>query len=153
MLDNKKVDVIPGGTNFYPMNPDNDSVEEIDKMLEAFDELEEYYQTGLRFMRTLLGHIIPSDDFRLDAFISVLDMMLADTPTGQGIIIVRRGRNVSQGTGALLSSNDWQLGARFGDKVVLTMYQVTGTKGWKKPNLWVPNIRLPEGIVYYDVKD
>ena len=153
VLDNKKVDVIPGGTNFYPMNPDNDSVEEIDKMLEAFDELEEYYQTGLRFMRTLLGHIIPSDDFRLDAFISVLDMMLADTPTGQGIIIVRRGRNVSQGTGALLSSNDWQLGARFGDKVVLTMYQVTGTKGWKKPNLWVPNIRLPEGIVYYDVKD
>ena len=36
-------------------------------------------------------------------------------------------------------------------KVVLTMYQVTGNKGWGGKQLWVPNIKLPQGAVYYDV--
>lgn len=74
------------------------------------------------------------------------------TPLGnQGILIVRRGRDVAQGTGALLSPNDWQLGGSFPRKVVLTMYQVTGTKGWGGKPLWVPNIKLPDGAVYYDI--
>lgn len=79
--------------------------------------------------------------------------LLSENPTMQGILIVRRERNVAQGTGALLSPNDWQLGATFTDKVVLTMYQVTGTKGWGGKKLWVPNIKLPHGMVYYDVNE
>ena len=66
-------------------------------------------------------------------------------------MIVRRERNVAQGTGALLSSDDWNLGESFADKVVLTMYQVTGTKGWSGKKLWIPNIKLPSNTVYYDV--
>ena len=64
---------------------------------------------------------------------------------------MRRGRNVAQGTGALLSPNDWQLGGSITDKVVLTMYQVTGEKGWGGRPLWVPNIKLPHDTMYYDV--
>ena len=51
----------------------------------------------------------------------------------------------------MLSPNDWQLGAQFTDKVVLTIYQVTGNKGWHGKQLWVPNIKLPHDMVYYDV--
>lgn len=51
----------------------------------------------------------------------------------------------------LLSPNDWQLGAQFTDNVVLTVYQVTGNKGWQGKPLWVPNIKLPHNMVYYDV--
>ena len=87
----------------------------------------------------------------LGVFVSVLDTILADTPTGQGILIVRRDRDVAQGTGALLSPNDWKLGGQFTNKPVLTMYQVTGTKGWKNKQMWVPNIKLPHGIMYYNV--
>ena len=82
---------------------------------------------------------------------SVLDTMLADTPAGQCILIVRRERDVAQGTGALISPNDWKLGGQFTDKPVLTMYQVTGNKGWKGKKLWIPNIKLPHGTMYYDV--
>ena len=47
--------------------------------------------------------------------------------------------------------NDWKLGSQFTDKTVLTMYQVTGNKGWKGRKLWIPNIKLPHGTMYYDV--
>ena len=79
--------------------------------------------------------------------------MLSEKPTAQGILIVRRGRDVAQGTGAMLSPNDWKLGASFSEQAVLTMYQVTGAKGWGGRPLWIPNIRLPDGVVYYDVRE
>lgn len=151
VLDNDRVEIISGGTNYYPFNPDNDSIETISQLLENFSNDESHYQVNLRFIKEILSHIIPSPDFKLTAFQSVIDTILSEKPAGQGILIVRRGRNVAQGTGALLSPNDWQLGASFQDKVVLTMYQVTGTKGWGGRQLWVPNIKLPHNTMYYDV--
>ncbi len=105
----------------------------------------------MRIVKEVLSHIIPSPDFKLKAFVSVIDTILSEQPAGQGILIVRRNRDVAQGTGALLSPNDWKLGSEFSSKVVLTMYQVTGNKGWGGRPLWVPNIKLPGDIIYYDV--
>lgn len=151
VLDNKHVEIISGGTNYYPLYPDNNTIESISELLKTFDSAEPYYQVSLKFIKEILSHIVPSSDFKLSAFISVLDTLLADMPTAQGILIVRRERDVAQGTGALISSNDWKLGGKFTDKPVLTMYQVTGNKGWKGRKLWVPNIKLPHGTMYYDV--
>ena len=151
VLDNDHVAVISGGTNYYPFYPENDSIEGISKLLESFLETEPYYQVSLRLIKEIFSHIIPSPDFKLRAFQSIIDTLLAEQPAAQGILIVRRGRNVAQGTGALLSPNDWQLSGSFPDKTVLTMYQVTGTKGWGGKPLWVPNIKLPDNTMYYDV--
>jgi len=153
VLDNDHVEMISGGTNYYPSNPDNDSIEVISEILKTFNNEEPYYQVSLRLIRELLSKIVPSPDFKLRAFISVIDTMLSDLPASQGILIVRRNRDVAQGTGALLSPNDWQLGAGFPQKVVLTMYQVTGRKGWRGKPLWVPNIKMPEGVIYYDITE
>ncbi len=151
VLDNDHVNVISGGTNYYPANLDNDSIDDISELLKAFDENEPYYQVNLHLIKNILEHISTSSDFRIDAFMSVLDSIMSDTPTAQGMLIVRRNRDVAQGTGALLSPNDWTLGGQFPSKVVLTMYQVTGNKGWGGRQLWVPNIKLPNDILYYDV--
>lgn len=151
VLDNDHVEIISGGTNYYPFNPSNDSIEVISNLLKDFSNDEPYYQVNLRFIKELLSHIIPSPDFKIEAFKSAIDTILSETPTGQGILIVRRERNITQGTGALLSPNDWKLGGTFHNKVVLTMYQVTGTKGWSSKHLWVPNIKLPHNMLYYDV--
>ena len=151
VLDNDHVEFISGGTNYYPNYPDNDSIEGISKIMEPFSNDEPYYQVSLRLIKELLSHVIPSPDFKLKAFCSVIDTMLSESPAGQGILIARRNRDVAQGTGALLSPNDWNLGSSFSSKVVLTMYQVTGNKGWGGKPLWVPNIKLPDGIIYYDV--
>lgn len=151
VLDNKHVEFISGGTNYYPLLPDNNSIESISKLLQSFSEAEPYYQVSLRLMKEILSHITSSPDFKLRIFQSVIDTILAEQPSAQGILVVRRDRNIAQGTGALLSPNDWQLGSSFSDKVVLTMYQVTGTKGWGGKQLWIPNIKLPENMMYYDV--
>lgn len=153
ILDNEHVEILFGGTNYYPFYPDNDTIEDISKLLEPFSEEEPYYQVNLRFIKKILSHIVASPDFKLDAFLSVIDTILSEQPTGQGILIVRRERNVAQGTGALLSPNDWQLGGTFLNKIVLTIYQVTGTKGWGGKALWVPNIKLPHDTMYYDVNE
>ena len=151
VLDTDHVEAISGGTNYYPFYPDNNTIEQISDLLAAFSEDEPYYQVSLRFIKEILSHIITGPDFKLKSFLSIIDTMLAESPTTQGVLIVRRNRDIAQGTGALLSPNDWQLGGSFPRKVVLTMYQVTGNKGWGGKPLWVPNIKLPQGAVYYDV--
>ena len=151
VLDNKKVFTLSGGTNYYPYYPDNHSIEDLDKLLAPFDDAEPSYQVSLRLLKELFSHISSAEDFKISSFVSVLDTMLAEHPASQGVLIVRRNRNVAQGTGALLSPNDWSLGASFPSKVVLTMYKVTGQKGWGGKQLWVPNIKLPDNVVYYDV--
>ena len=151
VLDNDHVEMLSGGTNYYPFNPDNDSIEALSTLLKPFESSEPYYQVSLRIIKEILKHIVPSSDFKMDAFLSVIDSILAEQPTMQGILIVRRERDVAQGTGALLSPNDWQLGKNFPSNLVLTMYQVTGKKGWHGKKLWVPNIKLPGNIIYYDV--
>ncbi len=153
VLDNKRVSVLPGGTNYYPFDPKNDTIADIDKLLASFSDEEPYYQVNLRLIKEVFKHIIPSDDFKQSAFMSLIEMFLAERPTAQAILIVRRNRNVAKGTGALLSPNDWKLGGQFHDKVVLTMYQMTGEKGWNGQKIWVPNIKLPENTMYYDVSE
>lgn len=151
VLDSNCVEMLSGGTNYYPSYPDNDSIEELSELLEPFNADEQYYQVNLRIIKKILSHIIPSPDFKLKAFVSIIDTILSEQPTGQGILIVRRNRDVAQGTGALLSPNDWRLGSEFPSNLVLTMYQVTGNKGWGGRKLWIPNIKLPNDIIYYDV--
>lgn len=151
VLDTDHVAAISGGTNYYPFSLDNNSIDDISNLLAAFSETEPYYQVSLRLMKEILSHVVAGSDFKLPSFMAIIDTMLAEAPTTQGILIVRRNRDIAQGTGALLSPNDWQLGGSFPRKIVLTMYQVTGTKGWGGKKLWVPNIKLPEGAVYYDV--
>ena len=151
VLDNNHVSIIPGGTNYFPLAPENNTIEAISEMLMDFSNDEPYYQVNLHFIKKILSYIVPSPDFKLSAFISVIDALIAEKPTGQGILLVRRNRDVAQGTGALLSPNDWKLGGSFTDKIVLTMYQVTGRKGWGGKQLWVPNIKLPHNTVYFDV--
>lgn len=153
VLDNQKVFMLSGGTNYYPFNPDNDSIDALDTLLAPFDDKEPSYQINLHLMKEIFRHIISDEDFSVGSFMSVLDTILAEKPSAQGVLIVRRGRDVAKGTGALLSPNDWSLGASFPDKVVLTMYKMTGRKGWNGKELWVPNIKLPSNVVYYDVKE
>ena len=151
VLDNKKLAMISGGINYYPYSPENDTIADIDRLLDAFDDSQPCYQVSLRLMQEIFLHIKSEDDFKVSVFNAVIGMILSEKPAGQGVLIVRRNRNVAKGTGALLSPNDWQLGASVKDKIVLTMYQMTGEKGWGGKKIWVPNIKLPENLVYYDV--
>lgn len=154
VINKEAVSIIPGGTNFFPYDLKNDTTEEISEMLKPFDEKQTSYQVSLTLMVNLLKHIKDTgSNCPVSSYIDILKAQLAESPRAQGILIVRRNRDVAKGTGALLSPNDVQLGKKFPDKTILTMYQVTGSKGWDGEKLWVPNIRFPEGKVYYQVEE
>lgn len=152
VLDTNKLLLISGGTNYYPFYPNNNTIEQLDALLHRFSDAEPYYQVSLKMMIEIFSHVTSEgNDFVISNYTSAITSILREKPTAQGILIIRRNRDVAQGTGALLSPNDWELGARFQDKVVLTCYKVTGKKGWGGKELWVPNIKFPSGMVYYDV--
>lgn len=150
VIDMQMVNLVAGGTNYYPNDPDNIGINELNALLSNFDG-QGYYQVGLKMILQILEHIIPSDDFNIAAFEGVIKAIMSKNPTEQGVLIVRRNRAVTQGTGSLLSPNDRALGESFSNRVVLTMYQIIGEFGWKRDNLWVPNVKLPDFINYYDV--
>ena len=153
VMDLSKVSIIPGGKNFFPYEVDNDNIAILDKMMASFDDKEVKYQVSLQLVDKLLSHILVRD-FPLTAFRSFIQSFTAQNPREQAVLLVRRNRDIRRGSRALLSPDDWNIGEQIHDKVVLTMYQVTGNpeKGWDGKKVWVPNIKLPDDIAYYDVK-
>ncbi|URN83917.1 Z1 domain-containing protein [Acetobacterium wieringae] len=152
VISKKSVALISGGVNYFPIAPSNISIFELDSMLEPFND--EYNSINLNMMIKILEQTVSeNDDWSNTAFISFIKAYIAENPLAQGIIMVRRDRNISKDTGTLLSPNDRQLGKQFNDQIVLTLYKVTGKKGWDGKKLWIPNIKFPDGMVYYQLND
>ena len=148
VLEKKIVGVYTGGVNYFPFYPVNNNLQALDSLMSAFDD--GVFQISLKMMSRILEQIdSESDDWDKSAFIGFLNAFLADNPSAQGEIIVRRNRDIAKGTGTLLSPNDRSLGDMYPDVVVLTLYKVTGSKGWNGKQIWIPNIKLPENYIYY----
>lgn len=151
VLDNKALSTFCGGVNYFPFAPSNKDIASLDKMLEKFDG-NDVYTVSVKFVISLLEQVENSgNDWTAQSFIGFLNSIIADTPLAQAKLIVRRERDIAEGTGTLLSENDRKLGDSFTDITVLTMYKVTGKKGWNGDKVWIPNIKLPDDLIYYSV--
>lgn len=79
VLDNKKVFMLSGGTNYYPFNPENSTIDDIDKLLAPFSENTTSYQVHLNLMKEIFSHITSDEDFNIQSFLSVIDMLLSES--------------------------------------------------------------------------
>ena len=148
VLDKNVVITFTGGVDYFPFSPENKSIENIDKLLSRFGD--DIYSVNLNIFVNILEYIdSDTDDWKPSNFIGILQTMLSEKPSMQGKLIVRRERDISKGTGTLLSPNDRELGKLITDFPVLIMYKVTGNKGWNGRKIWIPNIKLPGTDVYY----
>lgn len=152
VIDKKAVGIYSGGVNYFPFYPLNKDIVAIDEILAAFAD--EVYTVSLKLITKVLD-LVDSEtaDWNAKVFKGFINSMLAENPSEQGKIIVRRNRDISKGTGTLLSPNDRKLGDQYDDEVVLTLYKVTGNKGWNGEKIWIPNIKLPGDRVYYSGND
>lgn len=148
VIDLKNVLVISGGHNYFPDDPINDTKADIDSILSDLSDDVPSYPASLEVMRKILLHVKSDDAFDPAGYVDYLDSILAEDLHAQGVLIVRRNRHITQGTGALLSPNDYKLAESNAGKVVLVMYEVDGS-GWKQNPIWVPDIRIPDSNVYY----
>lgn len=148
VLDNNVVLTFTGGVNYFPFYPENKSIEVLDELLAKFEE--STYSVSLRLFNSILEQILSeSEDWKAEDFIGILETILAEDPSAQGKLIVRRERDIAKGTGTLLSPNDRALGDSITEYPVLILYKVTGSKGWNGRKIWIPNIKLPGEDIYY----
>lgn len=148
VLDNKVVGIYSGGVNYFPFYPVNTDITSLDELLSPFGD--EVYSVSMKLIIRVLEMVSSEvNDWDQKAFIGFANSLLAENPSAQGRLIVRRGRDIAKGTGTLLSPNDRRLGEEYPDDLVLTLYKVTGNKGWNGLQLWIPNIKLPGDSVYY----
>jgi len=150
VLDKKAVSIFSGGVNYFPFYPTNKNISTLDVLLKPFGE--DVYSVNLKLIMRLLEETgSESGDWDVTAFIGFVKTFITESPSAQGRLIVRRERDISKGTGTLLSPNDRRLGDEINDEIVLTLYKIKGDKGWDNKQFWIPNIKLPGDIVYYSV--
>ena len=148
IIDKNKLQIIAGGVNYFPNFPTEKNFLELDRLLKNYssDNYVEIADINLFKNIIKLCHSEYKADWPSDIYTNCIDS-LASKITYNSILIVRTNRNISRGTGTLLSPDDRKLGSEFKKQLVLTMYQINGesTKGWRGKPLWIPNIKFPEG--------
>lgn len=153
VLDVRYLNAIVGGMNFFASNPIDDNTSEIDKTLSDIANTGSC-QTDKETIIKLLSMVGSTDneDFSSNKYIACVHALCSKRPSVKLRLIIRRNREISKGTGTLLSENDRRLGSQFDEEIVLTMYRVNGdkSKGWNGKPLWIPNIKFPKDICFYD---
>jgi len=154
VVDSKLMDVIVGGVNYFPNFPKRKHVKQVDDMLAQYHG-QDMHETTLNGIITLLENFESEDksDWSNTAFVNCIKALKASHAENKAMLIVRRDRSISKGTGTLLSPIDRSLGDSVKEIPVLTLYRINGEKdkGWAGQPLWVPNIKLPEGRNFYKV--
>lgn len=153
VLDRSSYSMLVGGTNYFPSKPLQSNAEEIERALDGLDD-------------SRMGHVVRPDQIMelllqtktkepiswpVAAFLEAVQAVDARSENERFRVLVRRNRRISKDTGTLLSPDDRSLGAQYQKETLLTLYEVTGEKelGWQGRRFWIPNIKLPEGMVFH----
>lgn len=146
VLNKSMLNILVGGSNYFPVNPINKTYSEISAMVKDYKDDDEPIIVPLKFIIKILNHF-EAENFDIAGYQAMMQTAINKDSLTKGMVMVRRNRNISYGKRALLSPNDWETTNAFKDKFVLTLYQVNGNKPelhWPgKEDLWVPNIKLP----------
>jgi len=156
VLDNASLCVINGGVDMFDSNPSGNNTTQIDQMLS--NSIGINYSICDKAMAISLLSLLESsspEDFNTKKYISCIESLSLKRPSIKIKLIVRTNRDIAKGTGTLLSPNDRDLGKSFNDDIVLTLYRVNGSidKGWNGHPLWIPNIKFPDNMCFYDTLD
>ena len=136
-----------GGVNYFTDSVSDDFTKELDLLLGLND--------GVKTMNSsqvieILGYCSGGSNPQIDLYCECLRTLTANG-YGQCQVYIRTDRDISKGTGTLLSPDDRLLSMEDHNKVVLLMYRLFGEarKGWQDKPLWIPNIKFPIGICFY----
>lgn len=157
VLDNKALNLIVGGVNFFSSNPKQDFTSEIDEIISGYSESVPYHIVNSDFLTELLEYVgdVNSEDWDNKKYINTVAALATKRPTTKFALIIRKNRDIGKGTGTLLSPTDRKIGDSLQDWVILTLYRVNGSKakGWNEIPFYIPNIKLPTNVCVFDTID
>ena len=156
---NKDFYVVKGGKNYFPLYPNENNLVTTNDVLSQINELYNTTNEGVLELSTddlinVLESLGSFDviDWDLSTFIQSIRVLSTKRPTMNNILILRYDRNLSKGTGTMLSPDDRKLGKRYSSDIVVTLYLIKGNKdkGWIGTDFWMPNIKLPENLDFWN---
>ncbi|WP_257202420.1 Z1 domain-containing protein [Corynebacterium cystitidis] len=155
VLNREFIRPIVGGVNYFAENPVVPNMDQLDELLRGFEAAgENFIWVSSQTLVSILSHFeTDPDDFPIENYTSALLTLLKKNPGHQSSLVIRTGRKVSQATGSLLSPKDRALSDSINATAVLVLYRIEGNLGWASNPIWVPNIKLPEGNVYYRIQE
>lgn len=148
--------LITGGVNYFSAYPINSDLAELDNLLSKYT-MKSVIDVPLHFIEKLLRNISSEDknDWNSMNFINAIRMISkSESNNGQGKLLVRRNRSITKDTGTMLSPDDREIMSHYNNCVFLILYRLTGEieKGWRGKPLWMPNIKLPDGLIFYKME-
>lgn len=158
VIDKSKLDVLVGGVNYFPPDPDQYNAFKLDGVLEKYDEKTLKYDvdkdTAIKILTNIKDDKI--NNWSVGAFIGALKSLSSEKGYIDNIaLIVRRNRDIGMKTGTMLSEDDRKLGKSLDDRPVITLYRNVGNinKDWDGVPFWMPNLKLPKGKVFYKTSE
>lgn len=152
VLDNNYLNMIVGGVNIFDFSPSGKNTINLDAILEKYFKLN-VADVDVADFTTILSYL-DTPTFNTEKYVSCILALCEKRPSVKFKLIVRINRDIGKGTGTLLSPTDRDLGEIYNTDVVLTLYRIVGStqKGWDGQPLWIPNIKFPEGLCFYDIE-
>ena len=157
----KNFHVIKGGKSYFPLFPNEENLGTVNKSLDVIQNFYDPSSEGVfEVSNEDMVHVIESlglfdsIDWDLDTFVKSINVLSTKRPTTNNILILRYNRNLSKGTGTMLSPDDRKLAQKYTNDIVLTLYLVNGNqnKGWVGSDFWMPNIKLPNDLDFWNTK-
>lgn len=158
VIDKSKLDVLVGGVNYFPPNPDQTNAFDLDPILEEYDETTRLHEIDTETAIAILSKIKDDkiNNWNISSYIAALRALSSEKGFVDKLnLVVRRSRNIGNKTGTMLSEDDRRLGSSITDESVITLYRNVGDpdKGWDGVPFWMTNLKLPKGRVFYTGKD
>lgn len=159
VIDDNRLNLIVGGVDMFSSYPAKKNVVAVDTLVDGLDDSKgSVNEVSLDFIIELLELLETENDLDWNhkTFLSCVNTLKAEKKGSEGIVIVRKGRDLKRFPRTMLSPDDRKLGKVFPSKTVLTVYRIKGqNKGWQSDPgpRWMSNIRLPEGINFYNSDD
>ena len=159
VLDDDTLNIIVGGVDMFSSYPSKRNVSTIDAMVDGLaDTTGSINEVSLDFINELLDLLETENALDWDnvSFLNCVKILKVEKKESGGILIVRKGRDLKRFPRTMLSPDDRKIGKAFPSKTVLTLYRIKGEgKGWQSDPgpRWMSNIRLPEGVNFYNSDD
>ena len=147
VVDRSSLSVFVGGVNYFLGACKTGRLQWLDTRLGLNDSESEI---TLAEANEILEKVGVEDEVELATYRSCLTALQS---AGESLcrLYVRTNRNITKGTGTLLSPVDRNEVARIKDLTTLVLYRLNGAKnqGWEGTPLWVPNVKFPEGRCFF----
>jgi hypothetical protein len=153
VVDRSAYEWLVGGTNYFPSDPNEANYSQILDFIQKLSFEPHGQLISPQIAKDILLATKTSDNagWPVEAFVAALDALAARPSPAPVRLLVRNDRNIKKDTGTLLSPDDRAIGALFPGEIVITLYELVGSKdkGWQGKPFWIANVKLPAGLVYH----